>query len=1145
MKLPKYFLKILQLSVLAVCLAFPVTGSFAQETESAPGEGDDVTRIEPNSPEFMQVSVSLQLKEVPLRVILNELEKQADVFFSYRDKLWDDKQLFAANFENISLGQALRIILENRGIDIVPLSGRYIVLKEKNKHRAGEGEAVVTGQVIDANTGRKLIGANVTIIGGQEGTSTNAEGRFIISELDPAGYTLSVSYLGYAEIKKKVVARAGDTTDVNFHLQPEPMPMDELVVVGYGVQSRSDVTGSIASVDADEIVSVTPDGVQEALQGRAAGVLVTSSTGQPGAPVDINIRGISTFGNNSPMFVIDGVPVVNSGGGTINPMATLNPENIESVEILKDASASAIYGARAANGVVIVTTKSGQPGETEVSFHTYRGISRVNNTIDMMNSRQYTAYARDAYQAVERSMPISLQEPLLSENLKQDTDWQKAAFDRASIQNYTFTISGGNENNRYAFTGGYYNKEGTMPSSGFERYSARINTDFTIADRFRVGESIEFSRGIWTGTFNPSTDIMQELLQQSPTVPVYNPDNLGGFAGPTIERSPVNRSNQVGVLTLVEDETVQNRILGRVFAEYEFLPGLSYRLNVGGNILYDESKNFIPRYEMGNRSNNKATLTENRRSENTFLIENTLTYQQSFANKHDIKILAGYTQQNAWLRNMTGVIDEFPNNEVRTISAGFGQTNLSGDESGWALRSQIGRVNYTYDDKYSVMASIRRDGTSRFGEKNRYGIFPAISASWLITGEPFMDISWLSYFKLRASWGEVGNQEISDFASYTTIEPGARYILGEDQELVPGATHLELGSSDLKWETTTQVDVGLDLMLLNDKLSFVFDYYWKDTRDMLIRLPVHTTSGIRRNNGPFQNAGSVINSGIEVTAEFRDNIGAFDYRLSGNFSTFQNEVTELGSGEPVIAQVESDPNYATTITREGGQVGLFYGYVMEGIFRDQADVQSHATQPGAAPGDVKFKDLNNDGSVDAKDQTVIGSPFPDFYYGFNFNLAYKNFDLGVFLQGVQGHEIFNLVWAGINDGEGDNNATTTMLDRWTPNNRDTDVPRAVNGDPNRNFRPSTRFIGDGSYLRIKNIQLGYSLGPSLLERINLSSARLYIAAKNLHTFTGYRSYNPEVGTLSSGIRSSLTRGIDFGTYPIPMSIHGGLQVSFN
>ncbi|MFH5834271.1 SusC/RagA family TonB-linked outer membrane protein [Halalkalibaculum sp. DA384] len=1093
--------------------------------------------------------VSLDFEETPLIDALKQLARKARVGFSFNPDIIPDKKV-TAKFEGITVRKVLYSLLDGTDLEIkLPPSKDVIVVKEKPKKvpdLAVVLQATVRGTVTDAQTGDPLPGANVSIQGTTTGSSTNAEGEFTITGVEPGTYTFVASFIGYETSTQEVTITEGENElTINFSLQPSDIAMEEMVVIGYGEQERSEITGSISSVDGEQITSgQTADGVQKALQGRIAGVNVSTKSGAPGSAADINIRGVATFGNSNPLYVIDGVPVFSGDNTNINPLATLNPGNIESVEVLKDASASAIYGARAANGVIIITTKSGQAGETNVEANLSGGVSVVTDYLSMMNSEQYVEYSSEAYENAGVPLPVSLTEPQLSENLKTDTDWGREGFSPAYSQEFSLSLSGGNENATYAFSTGYMNEEGNIPSSGFKRYSARINSDFDIGENFRIGESIELSRAQWTGVVSPSSVNFKELLQQAPTVPVYCPENLGGFCGPTVERSPQDRNNAIGIWTLTDQENVNNRILGNVYAEYDILSNLTYRLNLNGDFTFGHDNTFTPKYEMGNRSNPTADLSVNKSNTDNYIIENTLTYQNEFKGIHDVTALIGYSQQKSWYEYISGNTTEFPNNNVPTIAAAFGQSSLNGSETGWALRSFMGRVNYGYDDKYNLMATLRRDGSSRFGENNRYGIFPSVSANWVVSSEPFMEnIGAIYNLTIRASWGQVGSQQIDNFASIATISPYARYIFGEDQSVAPGATYLQLGNNNLQWETTTQKNIGLDISLLNNRLSLAMDYYIKDTDGVLLRVPIPTTSGLRRGNGSFQNAGALHNEGFELTADYNNNIGDFQYTISGNISTNKNEVTSLGNGEPIITEMTNDPNQVLSMTREGEEIGAFYGWVMEGVFVDQADLDNHADQPGAAPGDVKFKDLDGNGVINANDRKIIGSPFPDFSYGLNFNFQFKKFDASIFIQGKQGHQIYNLIWAGLSQGKGsgDNNALTVMLDRWQEPGDVTDVPRVVRGDPNQNVRPSTRFIEDGSYLRVQNLQIGYDFG----ERLNVPGFRLYVSGSNLLTLTGYRGLNPEVGTLTSGNQSSLIRGVDFGQYPIPKTFRAGVQVDFN
>lgn len=996
----------------------------------------------------------------------------------------------------------------------------------------------ITGKVTN-EVGNPLQGVTVTLKGTTTATTTDAAGMYHIA-INQSDAVLVFTTIGYETQELSV----GETTIVDVVMRELVSDLDEVVVIGYGTQRRSEITGAIASVSGEEIRKVTAGGFQEALQGKVAGVNITPTSGQPGGALDMNIRGVTTFGNANPLFVIDGIPVLTDGSSrNFNPLASLNPENIESMQILKDASASAIYGARAANGVVIITTNRGEAGATQVQFKTTAGFSDVTKFLPLMTSAQYMEYATDAYENAGRTIPVSLVEPLKSENLQTNTDWQEEGFKRAASQNYWLSISGGSELSNYSFSLGYLDQDGTLPNSSYERYSARINADFKIGKRVRVGETVELSRSKWTGTFNQASYTIRQLLQQSPTVPVYDPDAIGGYDGPRLEYSPVGRQNTIGTLALTDSWNADNKVMGNTYIEVDILPGLTNRFTAGGEMIFTNVFDFVPTFQMGERVNAMARLNENNGSNSSYIVENVLTYKKTFNNMHDLTVVAGLSQQKSWIKDIGVAVRDFPNNDLRTIGASFENRNITGAETGWALRSQLARVNYSYKQRYNLMATVRRDGSSRFGKNNRYGVFPSLSGSWILKRERFLEnVNAISGLTLRASHGQVGSQAIDNFAQYATVEQAVNYVFGVDQSLSPGSAYLSLGNPDLKWEVTTQTNIGVDAGFLDNRLSVVMDYYVKNTDDILLRLPVPTTSGIRRTAGAFVNAGSLQNKGFEFTATYRDRINDFEYSLSGNFATNNNEITSLNAGKPIIAQLNSGKQSALTITQEGGEVGAFYGYIMEGIFQDWDEVNGHASQSGSAPGDIKYRDLDGNNVINANDQTTIGSPFPDFTYGFNFNFLYKDFDLSIALNGKQGHQLYNLIWSDLNEGEGDNNATTEMLNRWSPDNPDTDIPRAVTGNPGQNTRPSTRFIEDGSFLRIQNVQLGYAL-TNALKRWN-ASLRIYIAANNLATFTNYKGYNPEIGLLTEGSRSSLTRGIDFGMYPIPRTFEAGLQLGF-
>jgi TonB-linked SusC/RagA family outer membrane protein len=1086
--------------------------------------------------------ITMHVKNASLQEVFGIIRQQTGYYFVYDLAMIERAKKVHMDVNHAPLPVVLDLCFQDQPLTYTIIDNTIIVKPKPSAPAQSSLPSIeIEGTVSDSISGRSLAGATVQIQGRSEGTTTSSDGHFTL--VVPEGADLLVSYLGY---DSKRVSPGGQQR-LRILLTPSASGLNQVVVIGYGSQKKSEITGAISSIDGSDISSLATSDVQAALQGRVAGVNISPSTGQPGSPLDMNIRGVSTFGNSNPLFVVDGVPIMGDASSRIfNPISFLNPNDIKSIQILKDASAAAIYGARAANGVVIITTNRGAEGKNSVRFQSSVGVSSVVDHIDMMNSSQYAAYATEAFGNAGRPIPISLQEPLLSKNLKTNTDWQRELFSSGVVQNYWLGISGGNTLANYAFSGGYVDQEGVLPNSDFKKYSVRINSDFKLGKMWKVGESIELNRSIWSGAFDPTSPMMNQLLMSSPTVPVHKADANGGFDGPRLEYSPVGRANSIGLLSLTENTRTINKLVGNAYVEFNPITGLTNRTNLGSEITLGKTKNFTPTYDMGDYVNSLASLNEGRNSENIFLIENITTYHHIFNEVHDFTFLVGFTQQQSWATLLNVSLRNFQSNDLRTVAAGFEKRDIGGDETGWALRSQMARLNYSYKGKYNLMGVVRRDGSSRFGINNRYGVFPSISASWMVSEEPFMHQFFkLSDLKLRASYGKVGSQDIQNFAQYATVESGVDYVLGSVQTLTSGATFLNMGNPNLKWEVTTQTDIGVDIGFFDQSLSFVIDYYVKNTDGVLLQLPIATTSGIRRDHGPFVNAGALQNKGFEFTATYQDRApGDFRYSISANLSTNKNKVVSLGSGEDIIARWSRGKQYGTTITQEGSEIGAFYGYVMEGVFKDQADVDKHAEQPGSAPGDVKFKDINGDHRIDASDQIVIGNPFPDFTYGLNVDLAYRWFDFSLFIQGKQGQDIYNLLWPSINDGEGDNNATREMLKRWTPDNTFTNIPRAITGNPGQNTRPSTRFVEDGSYMRVQNVQIGYHIGPRLINALKISNLRVYLSAKNLFTFTKYRGYNPEIGTLFEGSRSSLIRNMDNASYPIPRTIEGGIQVDF-
>jgi len=1166
---------------LTAIMLFGIFGAAAVEAQTLAQRDRDEVRIHPLESDaegaveaLKNQEVVLDLQEASFEEAIWTVARAGQLGLSYNPDLLPEREVTLQ--EELSVEEALQRLLAPTKLKALISSNREIVLVERG---GADGETVqarsmeeiiqyvdvegkgasgtsqdqasrplqgtITGTVTDSVSGDPLPGVNVVISGTTQGTATGPQGTFTISNVEPGTYDLQASFIGYEpKTVENVEVSEGEATEVNFSLAPSTLQLDEVVAVGYGEQEQQDLTGAISSVSGEDISDLPVMGIEDALQGKVAGVDVRPASGEPGSAALVKIRGVSTIGSTNPLYVIDGMPVINEATsyGSPNPLSLLNPDNIESVDVLKDASATAIYGSRAANGVILIETSRGQEGDTQVSFNFSGGVQRFANLFPMLNSEQFARKANDADEAAGLPQQEVLENP---ESIEQNTNWQEEAFRPAAVQDYSMSISGGSESARYAVSGGYLNQGGTLPESHYKRYNLRVNSDFDLHPDFQIQQSVMLGRANWEGGKASSSDLSQ-LMRSSPLLPVHDPDNLGGYAGPLPEIVGRNsRQNQVGIMNLVENTEVQNRVLGNVQADYEFIPNLSFRLNLGADYIFSEQFNFTPEFEMGTRSNPTASLSQSSEREQTFLIEPTLAYSNIFNEVHDFSSTVGFTQQETETEVLSGTKQEFPSNDLRTISAGIGGSTLSGTLSEWGMRSVFGRLNYSYDGKYLVTATLRRDGSSRFGPDSRWGNFPSFSLGWRISDEPFMqDISGLNSLKLRGGWGEVGNQAgIGNYASWSTIEPVADYILGEGQDVSPGAAPLSLGNTELSWESTSQINIGLDATLLNERLSVSADYYQKDTEGILLRVPINTTSGIFRNSGPVENAGGIQNSGFEFSAMYTGSTqSGFQYTISANLSTVTNEVTSLGGEDNIITEISGDPARALTKTTVGREIGAIYGYVMDGLFDTEAEVEEHAEQPGAAPGDVRFKDLNGDDVIDSEDRTIIGSPYPSFTYGVSTNFAYQRVDLSFVVDGVQGRDIYNLQHAELMDLDNDNNNLRRATERWTPENKDTNVPRAVSGDPNNNFRPSTRFLEDGSFLRISSVRLGYRFDVPNLTNEGTSSLRVYGAVQNAYVFTDYNGWNPDFGAPEGD--PTLTQGVDPGHYPIARQWNLGLMVTF-
>ena len=975
----------------------------------------------------------------------------------------------------------------------------------------------VSGTVSSSDTGETLPGANVLIKGTTTGSVSNMDGRFTIV-VPSSSAVLVISSIGYVAQEITV----GNRTNIDVVMEPDITSLSEVVVVGYGTQERAKVTGAISSVTAEDLTQLAVPDLASALQGRAPGVNITNS-GSPGTGPLVRIRGIGTVGNNDPLYVIDGVP---AGG-----LNQINNNDIESIEILKDASAAAIYGSRAANGVILVTTKKGKMGLPQVSVNSYVGIQTAWKQLDLLNRDQYLAFGRELLTNNNDAIPQRFSD--LGDYANVDTDWQGEMFRSAPIQDHNVAVSGGNEAVRYNVSVGYFNQDGIMLGTDFERVSFRANTDFKISKRISAGQTFTLAYSSRNNEpFTGGRSQLEHIVKMIPYIPVRDASRLGGFRAPDrVDGS--DPENPVLNAALRTNRQQDLKILGTGYVDVDIYKGFRYKFLIGVDMNYGTTDTYTPMFDAGDFS--VSTFADISQSRSTFfspLISNQFTYEGTFG-KHSVDALAVIEQQTSLSSNLTGSGRNLLTNDVRVLQGVQNQVT-NGNKIEYALISYIGRINYDYDQKYLFSASIRRDGGSRFGPGNKIGYFPAFSAGWRISEEPFMQgLGTVSDFKIRASYGETGNDRIGDYAFQGTIN--SNFFYNFDGSLQGASTITILANAELKWESTTMTNVGLDLGLFNDRLNFTFEWFDNETKGMILGVPIPHSLGY--DGAPVANVGTVSNTGIEASLGYRKFTGDFTWSVDANFSTVKNELLSLGTGNTIFGP--SFQGDAYTYTEEGQPIAYFYGWIADGLYQKNDE---SSERPDIVAGDIRFRDLNDDGVIDADDRTNLGHYLPDFTYGLNVSAEWKNFDVTMFIQGVQGNEIFSNIRYHTEGMTRLFNASTVVLDRWTPTNTDTDVPRAVSSDPNRNSRASSRFIEDGSYMRIKNLAIGYTLPSQWLGK-TISNVRVYVSSQNLLTVTNYSGYDPEIG-VRTGINSSLGTGIDYGQFPQPRTFIGGLQVTF-
>ena len=1013
----------------------------------------------------------------------------------------------------------------------------------------------IQGTVLDERSGEPIIGATVVVVGTTTGVITDFNGEFNIRM--PLNSELKISYLSYTT----QIVSVTSSKPLTIYLKEKDRELTELVVIGYGVQKKSDITGAISSVSAKDITSTPTANPVQALQGRASGVQVIQNTGAPGGKTTIKIRGTGTINDSDPLYVVDGF--------IVDDINHINPNDISSMEILKDAASSSIYGARGANGVVLVTTKQGESGKTKITFDAYTGISSPWRTIDVMDIEDFALmrdyvegrsnYSADGKLYYSKDLSGNLfYEPAkyqVLDSIKSSPStpgsWWDAVTQLGVKQQYNISIGGGSDNHQYLVSGNLYDEKGIVKTSKYQRMSIRLNLSNKLTKWLTLKTNLLYTNDNRNIVPEGQTGVLKRTLHQNPIIHTYN--NAGYYS----------ENHPIAVIERNHNRSTANRI--------DINIDLTARINqyFGYQFKFSNYTNFFNRYQF----NEVEKLEENfvmpadltkviRRSimTNKTEVNNLLTFAYN-KGKNDINIIAGQVIEISGVENLTAERQGTSANTANLwyLDAAYFGAHATGALTEWSALGLLGRVNYSFDNKYLLQMNLRADASSHFSPAQRWGYFPSVSVGWKFTGEEWLrNVDFLSLGKLRFGWGRLGNNRISNYDRYTIIDNEYNYSYGAGTHVTqPGATATSLGNANIRWEQTESYNVGLDLHFFNNRLSTTIEYFDKETSDMLLRVPVELSVGL--DSYPMVNAGSVRNRGMEFMVNYKNSISDFKYEIGFNISYIKNKVTGLGRGnEPIYGArltEESIGDYVTK-TEVGMPIAYFYGYVTDGIFQNPEAVVESAQNDGiTAPGDFRFKDLNLDGKIDAADRTYLGSPHPDYVFGVPINFAYKNWELSMFFQGQLGNKIFNVMDYYLNSAHGTGNVYADLREKhwageyvanrqfFTPNPTGS-VPDLDMADRPKNFRASDFYIKDGSYLRFQNVRLSYNLPENFQKKLHLSNATVYVSSHNLLTFTKYNGYDPEVGKNVGEEGNNLYIGIDHGNYPQARSFLAGIKVTF-
>lgn len=966
----------------------------------------------------------------------------------------------------------------------------------------------ITGIVVDEK-GESVIGASVSEKGTTSGTATDIDGKFSLEVKD--GAVIVVSYLGF--LTQEIIVN--DRSDFHIIMKDNTEMLNEVVVVGYGVMRKKDLTGSLASVGAKSLKDKPVANIGEALQGQAAGVQVVNA-GAPGSNVSIRIRGLGSINSTEPLLVIDGVP-------TDMPLNALNQNDVETIDILKDASATAIYGSRGANGVVLITTKKGKSGDGIISVSANWGIQDATSVPKMLNASQFASLHNDMMANNNRTQRPDFEDPT---SWGKGTDWTDALLRTAAMQNYSVSYSGGTDKSNYYVSGSVFDQNGIVINTSYRRYTLQFNNESKVRPWLKFGNNVTLSHD----TKKNGDYSILNTLASLPTQSIYNED--GTYSGPGTEAQYYgDLRNPIGTARLNNTTTKGYNVLGNLYGEASLFDKVTYKMTGGIDFKFWDENNFTPKYDWQPIPVVNSYRSEQSNKSLTYLWDNTLTYMDTFNEKHNLNVMIGSSAQNNTYNYSKASIQGFLSDSNNQLNNGLLDPTVGGSKNEWALLSFFGRVNYSFNDKYLLTATVRRDGTSRITKANRWGTFPSFSGAWRLSEESFYKRNnILSDIKIRMGYGVTGNQGVLDNYAAVTRLKTSQYVFNGTP--VSTLYPLVMPNPDIKWETVKQGNIGFDASLFKQRINVTFDAYVKNTTDMLVSMVVPITTGYSDIYTPMINAGKVRNTGWELTVASQNIKGDFEWNTDFNISYNKNKIIKLNNNVSIYSGYQQH-----TV---GLPVGSFYGWVTNGIFQNWNEVNSYAYQyqgtdaaNGTAPGDIKFLDINNDGVVNDYDRTYIGNPTPAWNFSMTNSFSYRNFDMQVFLQGVAGNDIYNANRVTLEGMYTVRNQTKKVLNRWTGEGTSNSMPRAIYSDPNKNTRTSTRFIEDGSYLRLKNLTLGYTLPESLIKKASINSLRFYMSAQNLLTLTKYSGFDPEI-----------QGGVDNSNYPLTRTISFGVDLKF-